>query len=130
MTSMRSRPDVSDRHMHITSFLYEQPEAIEEFMRVARSLPDGFFRDTEPVTVAATRGGAKQRTIAVAFFSKDDGFSDEWEMPRIAEALSGILEHDIEIVSAWEGGDSPGRRSTPRERVWLVRGSRSREPIP
>lgn len=114
--------------MHITSFLYEQPEVIEEFMRVARSLPGGFFRDIELVTVAATRGGAEQHTIAVAFFSKDDGFSDEWEMPRIAEALSGILEHDIEIVSAREGGDRQGR--TPRERVWPVRGTRSREPVP
>lgn len=120
---------MSDRHMHITSFLggYEAPEAIERFVQAARALPDAFFWQVIPVI------NDHGNTIAVALYSKDgDGLSNETEMPAVAEALSGIFERDIEIVSAWEGGDpapSPWRPS-PRERVWLVRGTSSRETIP
>jgi len=115
---------MSDRHMHITSYLYETPEAIGAFIAAARAVPGRFFYSVLPVV--AENG----RTIAAAFLSKDlDGISDELDMPQVTEALAGILRHDIEIVSAWEGGDRPERRSTPRERVWVVPGSKSREPI-
>jgi len=115
---------MSDRHMHITSFLYEEQERIDAFIAAAQAAPGRLFHHIKPVT------DNNDRTIAVVFSSKDlDGISDELDMPQITESLSGILEHDIEIVSAWEGGDRPGRRSTPRERVWVVRGTESREPI-
>jgi hypothetical protein len=115
---------MSDRHMHITSFLHETQERVDAFIQAARELPGAFFWFVSPVV------NDHGRTIAVALFSKDmDGISDEMEMPQVAEALSGILEYDIEIVSAWEGGDAPGRRSTPRERVWVVRGASSRKPL-
>lgn len=115
---------MTDRHMHITSFLYDTQERIDAFAQAARDLPDGFFWLAIPVV------NDHGRTIAVALFSWDmDGLNDEMQMPQVAEALSGILEYDVEIVSAWEGGDSLGRRSIPRERVWLVRGTASREPV-
>lgn len=108
--------------MHITSFLYDQ-DRISAFVQAARDLPGGFFASVLPVT------RDDGRTIAVAFYSKDlDNISDELDMPQVAEALSGILEHDIEIVSAWEGGDGhqEWRGSRLRERVWRVPGSKSR----
>lgn len=108
--------------MHVTSYLYETPEAIEAFIQAARAVDGDFFRSVVPIRL--TPDGPIR---AIALHSRDlDGISDELDMPRVAEALSGILEHDIEIVSAWEGGDRPGSRSTPRERVWLVRGRESR----
>lgn len=39
---------------------------------------------------------------------------------HIAHALAGILEYDVEIVSAWE------RASGSPQRVWPVRGRQSR----
>jgi len=111
--------------MHITSFLYDEPDRVEAFIAAARQVDGDFFSVVMPL-----RRTPDDQVRAVALFSKDlDGISDELDMPRIAEALSGILEHDIEIVSAWEGGDFRRERSEPRERVWLVRGTKSREPV-
>ena len=111
---------MSDRHMHITGFL-RGTDGVEEFVAAARALEGGFFAEVIPVQSA--HGGV----IAVAFYSKDlDGISDELDMPRVASRLSGILSHDIEIVSAW---DAPLAKSTSfrrghreRERVWVVSG--------
>lgn len=117
---------MSDRHVHVTSFLYDEPDRVEAFIEAARRVGGDFFSSVVPI-----RRTPDDKIRAVVLFSKDlDGISDELDMPSVAEALSGILERDVEIVSAWEGGDSGMRRSTPRERVWLVRGTSSREAIP
>jgi hypothetical protein len=97
--------------MHITSFL-AGVGGVDQFISTAASL--GFFAEVMPV-----RSGTG-RLLAVAFFSKDlDGISDELEMPEIAEKLSGILDRDICIASAWQ---FPSRDGSPREHAWLVRG--------
>jgi len=103
---------VSDRHMHVTGYLYGQdPACIFRFIEAAART--GLFHEVIPVR----RGDGS--IIAVAFYSKDlDGFSDELEMPGIARRLSGILDRDIEIASAW---DSP-QPDREREHAWLVRG--------
>jgi hypothetical protein len=96
---------MTDRHMHITSFLYDHEPVIERFIAAADSL--GFFGKVIPVRW-------NDRIRAVAFYSKDlDGVSDELEMPQVAEKLSDILTYDVEIVSAWERGD----RQRERERI-------------
>jgi len=98
--------------MHVTGYLYGQdPAAIYRFMDAAARL--AFFREVFPVR----RGDGA--IIAVAFYSKDlDGISDELAMPEVARRLSGILDRDIEIASAWDG-PHPDRE---REHAWLVRG--------
>jgi hypothetical protein len=104
---------MSDRHMHITGFLHEEERVIEQFIAAARSL--GFFQEVVPV-----RLGDAGRVRAVAFYSRDlDGISDELEMPEVAGKLSGILEFDTVIVSAWEYPLS----HRDREHVWTVRGA-------
>jgi hypothetical protein len=105
---------VSDRHMHITGFLYDDAQTIERFVRAADAT--GFFRDVAPVKIG-------ESVRAVAFHSKDlDGASDPYSMPEIAEKLSGILEHDIVIASAWE---LPGYHDERRQNAFLVRGHRT-----
>lgn|GEM_PF-6590877 len=117
---------MSYRHVHVTSFLYDDPDRVEAFIDAARRVDGDFFSVVMPL-----RRTPDDQVRAVALFSKDlDGISDELDMPRVAEALSGILEHDIDIVSAWEGGDFRRPGAEPRERVWLVRGAKSREPVP
>ena len=104
---------MSDRHMHITGFLYEDEKVIERFITAAQAT--GFFVDVVPVRL---REG---KIRAVAFYSKDlAGVEDEMEMPGIAEKLSGILAGDIDIVSAWDG---PGEHEV-REHAWFIRGTR------
>ena len=108
----RYRWRMSDRHTHITGFLYDGEPEIAEFVAAARAT--GFFSHVLPVGRESPGG----ETRAVVFFSKDAaGFEDEMRMPQIAERLSGILAYDTAIVSAWES--DPGRE---RERVWPVRG--------
>jgi hypothetical protein len=119
---------MSDRHMHITGFL-RGIDGVEQFTEAARALQGVFFAEVIPVQSA--NGGV----IAVAFYSKDlDGISDELDMPDVAERLSGILSHDIEIVSAWDGPlaepTSFCRGYRERERVWLVGGRRPGGPLP
>jgi len=110
---------MSDRHVHITAYLYDDERAVERFIDAARAL--GFFREVVPIRLSQ---GA-DRIRAVAFFSKDlDGISDELEMPDVAERLSGILAYDVMIVSAWDG--VPYNEDPPfghkREHAWLVKG--------
>lgn len=103
---------MSDRHMHITGFLYDDEATIERFVTSALEL--GFFAEVVPVRLAAGR------IRAVAFYSKDfDNVSDELEMPDVAEKLSGILAYDVCIVSAW----NDPRPERQREHAWIVRGS-------
>jgi hypothetical protein len=90
--------------MHITSRIYDTAGA-ERLIDAARHL--GFFAEIYPIR---REDGT---VIAVAFLSKDlNGIDDEIEMPEIAEKLSGLVDHDIEIVSAW---DHPRRRARLRQ---------------
>lgn len=102
--------------MHITSFLYDEPDRIRAFIAAASTVNGEFFQHVMPIY----RPG-DNRIRAVAFFSKDaDGCSDEAWMGEVAESLAGILEYDVEIVSAWE------KPSGSPQRVWPVRGRQSR----
>src|SRR2546423_1073512 len=80
---------MSWRHMHVTSHLAGDP-GLGAFLEAAHQL-DGFELVSNVVW-----GG---RVIAVVFYSKDlDDCSDEiYLMPETAEALTGLLEHDIVI---------------------------------
>lgn len=114
---------MGDQHFHITSVLIEDADRVERFIAAARE----HFRAVEPLWHVETTTG--RMPLTVAFYSKDfDNISSELEMPDIAKALSGILERDIEIVSAWERhGGVPGR---PRHRVWRVTGANDPNPLP
>lgn len=102
---------MSDRHMHVTGYLYDEERVIGQFMRAAEST--GFFFAVVPVRV----GGVLR---AVALYSRDtDDCSDEIAMPEIAERLSGILRRDVMIASAWD--NAPYRHE--RQHAWLVRGT-------
>ena len=104
---------MSDRHMHITSYLYdEDPARVAAFEAGLRN----HFVLVQPVTIS---NYGKDLLIAFALYSKDGGSGDDkiCTLPRAVQALAGILTRDIEIVSAWEGG---GDLDTC---VWHVRGS-------
>ena len=96
---------MSDRHMHITSYLHDRdPVRLACFEAEARK----HFEIVQPVCYGS-------HVIAYALYSKDSGYNDLiYTLPEAAEALSGILTHDIEIVSAWENG------SESAQRVWRV----------
>jgi hypothetical protein len=118
--ALREDERMSDRHMHITGFLYEEERVIEQFADAARSL--GFFDAVVPVRLHDA-GPVR----AVAFHSRDlDGISDELEMPEVARKLSGILKFDTVIVSAWEYPLS----HRDREHVWTVRGTGDKSSSP
>jgi hypothetical protein len=98
--------------------LLTQVGGVDRFIEAAVRL--GFFTEVYPVL----RGGT---VVAVAFLSKDlDGISDELSMPEVCERLSGILDEDIVIASAWQHpqreASSFARKWDERESVWLVRG--------
>lgn len=96
---------MGDQHFHITTVLIEDEDRIAAFEEACGQ----HFR-------SVMRWGC-----TIVLYSKDfDGISSELEMPDIMEALSGILEHDIEIVSAWE---PCGRGDRERHRVWRVTGT-------
>lgn len=102
---------MSDRHMHITGYLYDEERVIEQFVRVAESTE--FFFEVVPIRIG-------DNLRAVAFYSRDtDDISDEIAMPDIAERLSGILRYDVMIVSAWD--NAPYQHE--RQHAWLVRGT-------
>ena len=98
---------MSGRHMHITSYLYEDdPERLAAFEAEARK---------HFVLVQSVRIAENARIIAFVLYSKDSGYNDLiCTLPEAAEALSGILARDIEIVSAWES------LSEGAQRVWPV----------
>jgi hypothetical protein len=103
--------------MHITGLL-AQVGGVDRFIEAAVRL--GFFAEVYPVLRSGT-------VVAVAFLSKDlDGISDELSMPEVCERLSGILDEDIVIASAWQyprlEASSFARKYDERESVWLVRG--------
>ena len=105
---------MSDRHMHITSYLYEDdPGRLARFEAEARK----HFQLVQLITIG---DADKQRIIAFALYSKDGGGYDDliYTLPEAAEAMTGILAYDIEIVSAWEAV------SDDTQRVWPVRGER------
>jgi hypothetical protein len=107
---------MSDRHIHITSFLAEDEDRVDRFIAAARET--GFFRHVAPVRFAAD-GPVR----AVAFYSKDlDGVSDSLEMPQIARMLTGILEYDIVIVTAYDGDTHRSDGDRQPERVWKIPG--------
>lgn len=102
---------MSYRHMHITGFLVKVG-GVDRFIEAASRLD--FFRGVYPIR---RDDGA---VIAVALYSKDlDGISDELDMADECEKLSGLLDEDIVIASAWQHPDL-GRS---RETSWLVRGT-------
>lgn len=112
--------------MHITSYLYdEDTDRLGRFAEEARK----HFLLVQPVmlTAADQRSigymAAADRIIAFVLYTKDGGNSDDliYTLPEAALALSGILERDIEIVSAWEGA------SEAAQRVWSVAGM---SPVP
>jgi hypothetical protein len=110
---------MSDRHMHITGFLHPHADGVDRFIETASRMD--FFAEVYPVR------RADGTVIAVAFLSKDlDGISDELGMPEVCEKLSGILDEDIVIASAWQHpqreASSFARKYDERESVWLVRG--------
>jgi hypothetical protein len=105
---------MSDRHTHITQFLYDEPDKVARFIEALRER-------FEHVTPIVREGDDRPR--AVAFMTSDTGDGESWiyTLPDAIEVLEGILESDVEIVSAWDGrpwGCEP-------QRVWLVRGSRT-----
>jgi hypothetical protein len=104
---------VSDRHLHVTSFIY-QADGLEEFLGVLRK----HFRTVTPIIRDTGQ------VIAVAFESKDLGdIGDElYTLPEAVEELSGILSDDIQIVSAWEGEEGEPPFGHERQRVWQVKG--------
>jgi hypothetical protein len=113
---------MSDRHMHVTSFLVEDEAAVTRFIAAAEATM--FFQHVAPVRFAAD-GPVR----AVAFYSKDlDGVSDSLEMPEIAEKLAGILEYDIVIVTAYDGAAHRSENDWQPERVWKIRGARAAHP--
>jgi len=112
---------MSDRHMHITSYLYEDdPDRLARFEAEARK----HFQQVVPIGLNLDAPGAMRpeeqgRVIAFALYSKDSGYNDLiYTLPEAAEALSGILSRDIEIVSAWEAV------SDDTQRVWPVSGGK------
>jgi hypothetical protein len=107
---------MSDRHMHITSYLVEDEDSTARFIAAAEAT--GFFQHVVPVRFAAD-GPVR----AVAFYSKDlDGVSDSLEMPEIAEKLAGILEYDIVIVTAYDGDAHRSESGWQPGRVWKIPG--------
>lgn len=114
--------------MHITSFIYDE-FAIPAFLEVAHTLG---FEWVQPVI------RPDGRTVAVVFYSSDPGdLGDElYLLPKVREQLAGILEDDIEIVSAWDGHAAPAGalRAHDCQCVWPIKGRRSGgkppEPLP
>jgi len=104
---------MSDRHIHVTSFIYDfHPEHVEAFLHAARTVDGGFFRHALPI-----RRSGDERVTSIVLYSQDsDGISDELAMPRVVKQLAGIFDFDIVIVSAWEGGNAG------REYAWPVPG--------
>lgn len=106
---------MSDRHMHITSFLYdEDPARLIIFETEARAHFQGVYRIVRPED---DPGGG--RVDAFVFYSRDGGGHDDLTctLPEAAASLAGILDCDVEIVSAWEG-----RSLREAQRVWPVPG--------
>ena len=82
---------MSDRHMHITSYLHDRDSVLlARFEAEARK----HFEIVQPVYYGS-------HVIAYALYSKDSGYNDLiYTLPEAAVALSGILTRDIEFVSA------------------------------
>lgn len=128
--------------MHITSFLYDtDPDRLAAFEAEARKHfelvrqvrrtghgPAGGVaggcahcasgNDEHPdVSQCEWMGTSRPpctRVLAFAFYSRDSGYDDLiYTLPQAAEALSGILEYDIEIVSAWQEVGSETQRLWP-----------------
>ncbi|MBO3745856.1 hypothetical protein J5X84_07220 [Streptosporangiaceae bacterium NEAU-GS5] len=96
------------RHTHVTEFLYANQGDAERFLAVLRR----HFRWVHPCP-------SEDDILWITFMERDtDGFDLERKMPAILATLEGILPHDIEIVSAWEGEIA----AMPRRRIWSVRG--------
>ena len=109
---------MSDRHVHVTSYVYDtDPERLvafeSELLRHFR-LVQRVMADPQP-----QYGESKPCLIAWALYTKDSGYNDLiYTLTEAAEALAGILESDIDIVSAWE------HASDGAQRVWKVPGRR------
>jgi hypothetical protein len=99
--------------MHITQFLFGDP-GIDRFIAALEER----FQWVTPI-----RRPADDAIVAVAFTVKDLGDlgAELYDMPEAEETLAGILDQDVEIVSAWEGYQQ-GREP---QRVWNIKGRRT-----
>lgn len=136
--------------MHITSFLYDTDparlavfeaearrhfEVVRRIRRTGLGPPGGItdgcaycasgnyeHPDVSQCEWSGTSRPPCTRVLAFAFYSRDSGYDDLiYTLPAAAAALSGILAHDIEIVSAWECA------SENAQRVWHVAGMKQQE---
>jgi hypothetical protein len=102
--------------MHVTQFIFGDP-GINRFIAALEER----FQWVTPI-----RRPADSAVVAVAFMVKDLGDLgvELYDMPEAEGALAGILDDDIEIVSAWDGPPS-SLRTSERPRVWTVKGRRT-----
>lgn len=105
---------MSDRHIHTTGFLYERdPAKIAEFIGVLEQR----FTCVTPI-----RRDRDACPIAIAWYSSDMAYEDEISaLPDAVEALTGIFEQDVTIVSAWDSD----HETKDRTRLWRVPGWRT-----
>lgn len=105
---------MSWRHVFVTEFLYGTEEDRRRFLTVLRAT---VLRRDDRYGVHALPSEDNVQWITWRAQDLDNSWVERHEMSDLVDALTGIMEKEVEIVAAWEWDEPAGR-----QRVWKIPG--------